>query len=251
MGPTLAIIILAAGQGTRMQSHRAKVLHEIAGKPMSLYVVETALQVGGAHVILVIGTQAEAVRATVSPRARVQYVYQEKQLGTGHAVLCALPHVPPSVDDIMVLYGDVPLVSAGTVRSLLAEHRENLRDVSLLAVEMQDPTGYGRVLLDAGGRVCGIVEEADATEEQKRIRMINTGILCARKTFLQQTLPTIQADNAQGEVYLTDVVEVAFRRGANIGLQVGRDARELFGVNSAADLVRVENLLNERRGIIP
>ena len=140
----LAVIILAAGLGTRMKSNKAKVLHEILGKPMVMYVVEVAKKIAGDNVVLVVGNQAEKVRKVVSEQTNVLFALQEEQLGTGHAVLCAIPQIPSHVREVVILCGDVPLLTEKTLTGLFEDHVKAQRDISLLAVEIENPTGYGR-----------------------------------------------------------------------------------------------------------
>jgi bifunctional N-acetylglucosamine-1-phosphate-uridyltransferase/glucosamine-1-phosphate-acetyltransferase GlmU-like protein len=151
-----AVIILAAGLGTRMRSNKAKVLHGILGRPMVLYVAETARKIAGDEVIVVIGNQAEKVREVVSKEAPLKFAYQARQLGTGHAVLCALPYLPNQCKDVVILCGDVPLITAETILRLMESHKKNRRDITVLAVEMDDPTGYGRIITDKKGLVCRV-----------------------------------------------------------------------------------------------
>jgi len=184
----VAVIILAAGLGTRMKSDKAKVLHEILGKAMVLYVVKTAKKVAGNNVILVIGNQAEKVREIVSEEYEAVFALQKEQLGTGHAVSCALPSLTGQIEHVLILCGDVPLIRANTLTRFTDDHLTAKRDISLLAVRIDDPAGYGRILTDENMNLTGIVEEADATEEQKKIKTINTGIYCVRKQFLTDVL---------------------------------------------------------------
>ena len=180
----VAVVILAAGMGKRMKSDKAKVLHEIQGRPMILYVVETARKIAGDNVIVVIGNQAQQVRAIISETAELLFAYQEQQLGTAHAVRCALPQIPEHCDQVIILCGDVPLIQPETIAALVEDHLRARRDVSLLAVEMDNPSGYGRVLLDDNRQISAIIEEADTNADQKRIKLINSGIYCIDKAFL-------------------------------------------------------------------
>ncbi len=246
----VAVIILAAGMGTRMKSKKAKVLHEILGKPMILYVVETAEKVAGNDVILVIGNQADKVKRIVSEKAEVRYAYQDKQLGTGHAVSCALSCIPDYCEEVVILCGDVPLLTAETVMQLVDDHVKTKRDISLLAVEKDNPKGYGRVLYDDKDNVSKIVEEADANKEQKQIKMINTGIYCVRKKFLVDTVGKIKSNNAQGEFYLTDIIEMGNKGKKLVGALVGNDDKEFFGINSNEDLKEAEKIMKSRISII-
>jgi UDP-N-acetylglucosamine diphosphorylase/glucosamine-1-phosphate N-acetyltransferase len=249
MKETIAVIILAAGLGKRMRSPKAKVLHEILGRPMLAYVIDAAQAIAGRSVIVVVGNQAEAVRRAVSGAA-VRYAYQDRQLGTGHAVLCALPQLPDDCEQVVVLCGDTPLLTAPTLNSLVQNHLAAGRDATLLAVEMEDPQGYGRVLLNDHRKVCGIIEEADASAGQRAIRLINTGIYCVTRQFLSDALPNVTPDNAQGEFYLTDIIRIGYESGRDIGVSYGAAPREILGVNTPEDLARVEALMIGRAVII-
>jgi UDP-N-acetylglucosamine diphosphorylase/glucosamine-1-phosphate N-acetyltransferase len=250
MQKNVAVIILAAGLGTRMKSNKAKVLHEIQGRPMVLYVVETARKVAGDAIIVVVGYQAEEVRTAISAKEPIIFAYQERQLGTGHAVRCALPYIPVDCEEVVILCGDVPLILPETVLKLVAGHRRGHRDVSLLAVELEDPYGYGRILLDQNDQLCGIIEETDATAEQKQIRLINAGIYCVNKTFLMDVLPKIHSNNSQGELYLTDMVAIGYEEKGNMGVMVAEDSQEILGINSRQDLAKVDAIMQKRMRII-
>jgi UDP-N-acetylglucosamine diphosphorylase/glucosamine-1-phosphate N-acetyltransferase len=243
----VAAIILAAGLGKRMKSTRAKVLHEVLQRPMILYVVDTARAVAGDHVIVVVGHQADRVRQVVRAHAATRFTLQDRQLGTGHAVQCALPQIPETCRQVIILCGDVPLITSQTIENLIADHRRHQRHATVLAVEVEDPTGYGRILQDARGRVVGIVEEADATDEEKGLRVINTGIYCVDKDYLPVALKEIDNDNAQGELYLTDIVSVGYREKWNVGALLAADPAEFLGINSRQDLQQVEGILRRRQ----
>ncbi|MEE9495880.1 MAG: NTP transferase domain-containing protein [Desulfobacterales bacterium] len=247
MNSKIAVVILAAGLGTRMKSNKAKVLHEVCGRPMVSYVVETARKVAGNDVILVVGNQADKVRATVSELGAFRYAHQEEQLGTGHAVLRALPHIPEHCEEVVIIYGDVPLIKADTVMHLVKSHTDEKRDVSVLAVALDDPTGYGRILLDENSRVRAIVEESDATAEQKGITLINSGIFCIKKEFLLWAVPEIKSDNVQGEIYLTDIVEIAYAEKKHIGVTVGGNNLEVTGINTVQELKKVERVMKNQQ----
>jgi len=249
MKEKIAVIILAAGLGKRMRSPKAKVLHEILGRPMLAYVIDVAQAIAGRSVIVVVGNQAEAVRRAVSGAA-VRYAYQDRQLGTGHAVLCALPQLPDDCEQVVVLCGDTPLLTAPTLKGLVQDHLAAGRDATLLAVELEEPQGYGRVLLNDHHQVCGIIEEADASAGQRAIRLINTGIYCVTRQFLSDALPNVTPDNAQGEFYLTDIIRIGYESGRDIGVSYGAAPREILGVNTPEDLARVEALMIGRAAII-
>ncbi|UCF90578.1 MAG: NTP transferase domain-containing protein [Desulfobacterales bacterium] len=243
MDNQVAVIILAAGLGTRMKSDKAKVLHEILGKPMVLYVVETARAVAGDDVILVVGNQAEEVRRVVATNGQSLFAFQDKQLGTGHAVLCALPHIPDHCANVLILCGDVPLITAETLCQLIQDHEQNQRDITVVAVEIDNPTGYGRILIDENRQVYGIVEESDANGDQKKIRTINTGIYCVKKDFLKSALEKIRPDNSQGEFYLTDIIQIGYSEKKLAGVFMGQNEKEFQGVNTWQELQRVEALM--------
>lgn len=246
----VAVVILAAGMGTRMQSDKAKVLHEIQGRPMILYVVETARKIVGDDVVVVIGHQAQKVRAIVSDTAELRFAYQEQQLGTAHAVLCALPLVPEHCEHVVILCGDVPLIQPETIADLAADHLSARRDISVLAVELDNPFGYGRILLDDNRQISAIIEEADATADQKQIKLINSGIYCVDKAFLLEALPKIRPDNAQGELYLTDIMSVGYKEKRNMGVMIGTNRQQILGINTCRDLEAVDAIMKARLRII-
>jgi len=240
----MAAIILAAGKGTRMQSSRAKVLHEICGIAMVRYVVETALSVVE-DVVVVVGHQADAVREVLSPYPGLRFALQEQQLGTGHAVMTGLPMVPAETHDVVILCGDTPLIKRRTLELLMGEHRASKRSLTLLATRLEKPYGYGRIVSSPGGHVLAIVEEADASEAQKGITTINSGIYCIHLDFLRSALPDLKRDNAQGEFYITDVVAEAYRKGAPAYVMEVPDSIEVLGVNTKADLELAECAVKE------
>lgn len=242
----VAVVILAAGLGTRMKSDRAKVLHEVLGRPMISFVMETAVAVAGENVVVVVGYQADRVRSVVSAEARARFAFQERQLGTGHAVICALPQLGQEAEHVIILCGDVPLLTSETVGRLAADHIAHQRVLTVLAVELEDPTGYGRILTDVRRNLKAIIEEADADAAQKRIRIINSGIYCVRRDFLAAALECINNNNAQGELYLTDIVGVGYRQKETMGIMLGGDADETIGINSVEDLETAELLLRKR-----
>lgn len=244
----VAIIILAAGLGTRMKSDKAKVLHAVCGKPMIWHVLNTAARVAGSNVVVVVGHQAEKVKALIGDAFDAGFALQAEQLGTGHAAQCAMPHLPDDVEEVVILCGDVPLIRAETIEHLIAEHLAHERDVTLLAVDIDTPRGYGRVLRGQGGELHAIVEEADADDAQKEIKTINTGIYAAKRSFLLWALPQIEADNTPGEFYLTDIIGIGHRQGKSMGVVMGDDDGEVIGVNSLSDLQIAENTMKRRAG---
>jgi UDP-N-acetylglucosamine diphosphorylase/glucosamine-1-phosphate N-acetyltransferase len=242
----LAFIVLAAGLGKRMKSDKAKVLHGVLGKPMVHYVLETATQLADRNVYVIVGYQSEIVRSSIEEKYDVHYVYQEKQLGTGHAVSCALPYLESQIQQVVILCGDTPLISQSTVGSLIRTHRILKNDLTVLAVNMDKPTGYGRILLRENQQVAGIVEETDATDVQRNIKIVNTGIYCVERSFLTDAIGALTSHNAQKELYLTDIVEIGFRRSKAITAVIGEDANEVMGVNSQEDLLLAEEQMQLR-----
>jgi bifunctional UDP-N-acetylglucosamine pyrophosphorylase/glucosamine-1-phosphate N-acetyltransferase len=239
----LSVVILAAGQGKRMNSAHPKVLQSLAGRPLLRYVVGLARELKPADICVVYGHGGEAVRAAFDGE-QLRWALQSEQRGTGHAVQQAMPSIP---DDhlVLVLYGDVPLLRASTLRDLVALATD--RQPALLTVNLADPSGYGRVLRDARGRVKGIVEERDAKPAQRRLREVNTGVLVAPAVRLREWLNRLRTNNAQGELYLTDVIGMATREGLPVAALAAADEDEVLGVNDRAQLARLEAALRARR----
>ncbi len=231
----LEIIILAAGQGTRMKSPLPKVLHPVAGVPMLQHVVTTARALQPSAIHVVIGHGADAVRDALSSE-QLDWVVQEEQLGTGHAVLQAMPRVDPG-STVLVLYGDVPLISASTLSALVEKVRGG---PALLTARVADPVGYGRVLRDERGHVTGVVEHKDAGAEELLIDEINTGVLAAPAIDLNAYLPAVGNANSQGEYYLPDVLAMAVADGKPVPAQVATSELEILGVNDRLQLSQVE-----------
>ncbi len=246
MIPALGIVILAAGLGTRMKSDKAKVLHSILGKPMIAYVVEAAAAVAGPNIVVVVGYQAEKVKKAVRSTREALFAMQEQQLGTGHAVLCAMPALPEHVDQVVILCGDVPLIQASTIEHIVTEHTATRRDLTLFAVSKNDPTGYGRLVFNEHGDLAAIVEEADADSFQKNIKTVNTGIYVIRRGFLEHALPRLGANNSQNEIYLTDIIGLGYQEKRSLGVVIGHDNTEVTGVNSSSELQIVEQLMERR-----
>lgn len=232
---SMAAVILAAGKGTRMRSSKPKVLHKLAGRPLLQHVIDTARELNPQEIVVVIGHGAEEVREEI-PAKDIRWVVQEEQLGTGHAVKVSLPEV--TADNILVLYGDVPLITTETLKPVI----EGLEDrcINLLTVDLDDPTGYGRIVRDASGKIEKIVEHKDASGETLRITEGNTGILCSSRLDLADFLTKVRNDNAQGEYYLTDCIELCIAEQGSVNGIKTRDAWQVQGVNDKSQLNELE-----------
>lgn len=244
MNAPVHVIILAAGQGTRMKSALPKVLHPVGGKPMLAHVLDTARAVGAAACHVVHGHGAEAVRAAFAEAKDIRWALQAQQFGTGHAVLQAMPGVP---DDavVVVLYGDTPLIGAETVRSLVAMAGKSL---ALLTVQLAQPKGYGRILRRKGA-VTGIVEENDASEKQKLITEVNTGVIAAPAKRLRGWLGKVRNNNKKGEYYLTDIVALAVKDKLKVQTLQAPSADEVEGVNDRLQLAQMERVYQRREAL--
>tara|TARA_B100001964_G_scaffold245560_1_gene333440 strand:+ start:7831 stop:9201 length:1371 start_codon:yes stop_codon:yes gene_type:complete len=241
---TLEVIVLAAGKGTRMHSALPKVLHELAGRALLDHVLDTAAALEPVRTHVICGHGAAAVREHRGQAGDINWVEQAKQLGTGHAVSQALPHVQPE-STVLVLYGDVPLIRTETLRALLgARVSDNL---TLLTAKAINPTGYGRIVRDNAGAIRAVVEEPDATEAERQISEINTGFMAGTTEGLRSWLGKIDTANTQGEYYLTDVIGCAVHSGVEVVSVNCEDPFEIVGVNSRADLAKVERLFQSRQ----
>jgi len=237
----LSVIILAAGQGTRMRSELPKVLQPLAGRPLLAHVLDCAHELQASDICVVYGHGAEEVRATF-PSAVIRWALQAQQLGTGHAMLQAMPGTPEA-NRVLVLFGDVPLLTASTLGSMLDAEQPD--DVLVLTVDMEDPTGYGRIIRD-GDAVTGIVEEKDASVSQKAIAEINTGVMLCPGARLKKWLGRLSNDNAQGEYYLTDVIGMAVADGVAVHGVKAKNQVEVMGINDKKQLAEAERALQAR-----
>ena len=231
------IVILAAGQGKRMHSNLPKVLHPLAGKALAQHVIDTARSLAPENLVIVFGHGGETVRSTLNS-ADISWALQEPQLGTGHAVAQALP-VLGKGDQTLVLYGDVPLTQGATLKRLLQAGKDGL---SILTVELANPTGYGRIVRDSAGKVLRIVEEKDASSEEKAITEVNTGIMAIPTNRLGEWLGCLSNNNAQGEYYLTDIVALAVAEGLPVRTAQPEGDWEVLGVNSKVQLAELERV---------
>lgn len=248
MGDTerkLASVILAAGKGTRMKSDQAKVLHPLCGKPMLHYSITLARDIGSERIVPVVGHQAEKIKRLFNEDDLI-FALQKEQRGTAHAVLQAKAALYNFTGDVVILCGDVPLLLPSTVESLVEHHRSHNASLTVLTTFLTDPGSYGRVIRGEEDTVLKIVEARDATEEEKEIREINTGIYCAESRFLFEAVDQIGNENAQGEYYLTDIFEIAGRENRTALPFVLDDPVEAMGINTISELKRANEIMKKR-----
>lgn len=244
---SIITIVLAAGKGTRMKSDLVKVLHPLLGVPMLSYPVELSLNdIKAEKTILVVGHQADKIKEKFKD-SRIYFVLQKKQLGTGHAVLQALPFLQSFNGTVLILCGDVPLVKMETLRSFIDTFWRNESKLSVLTAVVENPAGYGRIIRGPTGWLEKIVEEKDGSEDEKLIREINTGIFSIKAPFLVDSLKEIGQENAQGEYYLTDLVEIGRKRGVRCSAHMVADPTEVMGINTRADLAIANEVLRQEK----
>ncbi|MBK6760250.1 MAG: NTP transferase domain-containing protein [Ignavibacteria bacterium] len=244
----LAVAILAAGQGKRMGNpDLAKVLAPLFGKPLLGYVLEQASELHPTHVVVIIGHQRDAVRSFVASAApHATCVVQDQQLGTGHAVQQTAPVLENTDTDVIILSGDVPLLTSSTLQELVTRHRSMRAVATVLTAIVPDPTGYGRIIRDNNGSVRAIVEHKDATPEQLAVNEINSGVYVVHSTELFRALANVTNSNAQGEFYLTDIISILQREKLVVEAWCAPSWEEIHGINTVADLERAAQLLGER-----
>ncbi len=238
-----AAVVLAAGQGTRMDSDRAKVLHEVGGHPMVEHVARSVIRAGIDIVVVVVGHQAADVKAAVRGFIQVTCVEQRERRGTGHATQQALPFLRGTWSEtVLVLAGDAPLLRPETLRALADGHDARGAAATVLTADLEDPTGYGRVVRDAGGMLDRIVEHKDATPEERALHEINSGIYAFDLEALAGVLDQVTDANAQGEYYLTDTIALLRRAGRSVAAVKTDDPREILGINTLAQLAEVNDI---------
>lgn len=235
--PSIALIVLAAGEGTRMKSGRAKVLHPVAGRPMLVYTLRLCRALEPERTAVVIGHQADEVKEIFGVDfPDVYWVEQTVRRGTGDAVRCAESVFKGYAGDVLILYGDVPLLTQETVGELVAVHRQSAADMTVLTAVVDDPAGYGRVVRNAAGECMKIVEDRDADVDERAIDEINSGIYCVDARFLFESVAGLDNRNDQGEYYLTDIAEMARTRGRRVMTCRARDPHEVMGINTREEL---------------
>ena len=243
----ITAVILAAGQGTRMKSTRPKVLHQILGRPMIAYLLDTLKESGVTDIVVVVGHQAGAVKAALKDY-ELRFVIQEPQLGTGHAVQVAMPAVPAESGTVMVLCGDAPLISGESIAALQMLHKRTAAAVTVQTIELPDGAHYGRVVRDEQGRVVAVVQAKDSHDRPDllAIREINTGAYCFDAPFLVDGLMKIPKSPVTGEIYLTDLIHIARQQGRVVAALIDPDWEALLGINSRAELAGATQTVKRR-----
>lgn len=246
----IAVIILAAGLGKRMKSDIPKVLHPVAGKPMLFYPIEVVKGLGVKKVVVIVGHKAEEVterlRGKGQYKSQIQFVKQEPQLGTGHAVLCAEESLKAWKGDVLILSGDVPLITRETILGLLDLHSSKRATISFISTVVENPAGYGRVLRNKGGSVVRVVEDKDASQKEKAINEINTGIYCISAPFLFSSLKKIKKENVQGEYYLPDLIAIAEKQKKKVACLTHINPAEVMGINNRIELSEANEEMRQK-----
>lgn len=245
----LSVIILAAGKGTRMKSDKAKVLHETFYAPMVQHVINATLPLHPLQTVIIIGHQKNDVKKALHSFP-VTFVVQEEQLGTGHAVLVAEKAINKEAGTVMILCGDTPLIQTETLQEMYSCHQTRQATLTLMTTLLDNPTNYGRIVSDKDNKIQGIVEQKDATTEQRQIKEINAGIYCVDKTFLFEALKKVDTDNSQGEMYLTDIVKLAVEENFAVEKYRAQSPVDVLGVNSRVELAGAQKELQMRRNRI-
>ncbi|MCP4339749.1 MAG: bifunctional N-acetylglucosamine-1-phosphate uridyltransferase/glucosamine-1-phosphate acetyltransferase [Desulfobulbaceae bacterium] len=242
----LSVIILAAGKGTRMKSDKAKVLHEVFYAPMIHHVINATLPLSPLQTAVIVGHQQSAVEEALTS-FDLDFVHQKEQLGTGHAVLVAEKTITANAKTVMILCGDTPLIKADTLLNMYHYHQEQHSVLTLMTTILDNPTNYGRIICDTNSKIQGIVEQKDASKEQLQIKEINAGIYCVEPAFLFTALKKVGTDNSQGEVYLTDIVKLAFEDRLTVEKYIASTPLDVLGVNSRVELAAAQSELQMRR----
>lgn len=242
----LESIILAAGEGKRFNSTRPKPLFEVCGQPMIEYVLNAVEEAGSTRQVVVVGRGSDQVRAELASRNDLIFLEQGKPLGTGHAVQMTAQCFESYEGEILVLAGDAPLITGATLQRLVRDHRDKEAVATILTAEIPDPSGYGRIIRSEEGTVGGIVEEKDASAEERSIQEVNSGTYCFDATYLFGSLSKVTSDNAQNEYYLTDCVRILADEGNRVEAVVTEDYREALGANDRAQLGEIEEIMRDR-----
>jgi len=239
-----AVIIMAGGKGKRMKSNLPKVLHDLAGKPIINYVLDTVNKLKAERKIIIVGYKSEKIRELIEDK--IEYTEQTKQLGTAHAVLQTKRLLSDFKGDVLVLSGDVPFLTIDTLKKFIKHHKNNSFCCTLITTVLENPQGYGRIIRDEEGKIKGIIEEADLPKDKRGINEINAGIYCFNKEHLFQALEKITPDNKQGEYYLTDTIEILLKKGLDIGNILLEDYSEILGINTRIELANASQKVYQR-----
>jgi len=243
MGHLMAVI-LAAGEGKRMKSKKSKVLHKVCGMTLIDWVYRSVKGAGVDETVVVVGHKAEDVKESMGEKAL--YAYQDKQLGTGHAVMQAKEYFEGKEGQVLILCGDTPLITSETISKTFEIHSKSNNSATIITAELQNPAGYGRIVRDANNNVLKIVEDRDATEEEKNIKEINSGMYCFNIKDLESALGQLDNNNSQGEYYLTDTIEILIKRGLKVGAVKVDDSNEILGINDRVQLSIANEILRKR-----
>lgn len=248
----LGVAILAAGKGKRMQNpDLPKVLTPLNGKPLLAYVIETALKLSPTKIYIIVGYKKQLVIDFCKKefnQKEIEFVEQTEQLGTGHAVLQIEPFIDLSVTDLLVLSGDVPLISFNNLNNLITFHQENGNDLSLISTKIKNPFGYGRIIRNSNGRLCKIIEHKDLLDKNVNLNEINAGIYLIKIDNLFENLKLLSNDNAQEEYYLTDLIEIYLKKGLKVDALMIDDFTEVLGVNTYEELNEISSILSTKIG---
>lgn len=242
----LAVVILAAGYGKRLGGKKQKVIQKVLGKPMLSYLMGTVKKLSADEVYVVVGFKKEEVIKQIG-KENVKFVEQPVPIGTGDAVKKTEPYLKDFKGNILVLYGDVPFISFKTLNNFIKEFNKSKADCSIITTFLDDPTGYGRIIRNEKGNIIGIIEEVNATPQQKKIKEINTGIYIFKSTVLFQTLKKVKKDPVKKEYYLTDVVKILASEGKKIHSYTTSHSEEVMGINTIKDLENLEKLISKER----
>lgn len=237
-------IILAAGMGTRMKSEKPKVLHKVCGKELCRWVIDASRKAGADNIVSVIGHKADMVKETLEDAC--SFAIQSEQKGTGHAVMQAIEFIKKAEDSVVILNGDAPLIKSETIKKVIEFHKENKNSVTVITAVLDDASGYGRIIRNSNGDVAKIVEQKDANEEEKKIKEVNSGMYVFDSTDLLYALDKLTPNNAQGEYYLTDTVEILLNAGKKAGAYIIDDSDEIRGINDRIQLYEAEKIMHDR-----
>ncbi|MCX7922233.1 MAG: bifunctional UDP-N-acetylglucosamine diphosphorylase/glucosamine-1-phosphate N-acetyltransferase GlmU [Clostridia bacterium] len=240
----LMAVILAAGEGKRMRSKNSKVVHKACGKTLIEWVCQAVESAGVDHSVLVVGHRADQVKECMGDK--VKYAFQTEQLGTGHAVMQAEEYLKDKDGYVIVLCGDTPLITAETVSNTIEYHKSNNNSATVITADLDDPTGYGRIVRDVNGNVLKIVEHRDTNDQEKNIKEINSGMYCFNIRDLLEALKALNNNNSQGEYYLTDTLEILINKGLKVGAIKVKDSNEILGINNRAQLAEAADILKKR-----